>query len=83
MSRIPLGRLGEVEDLIGMAIYLFSPAADICTGQVMYVDGGLTAGLKRLLRVKCRGLLLALEEAARERAHHEGVALGDHRMRIH
>ena len=30
--------------LIGMAIYLLSPASDFCTGQVMYVDGGFTAG---------------------------------------
>lgn len=44
LSRIPLGRLGEPEDLIGMAIYLLSPASDFCTGQVMYVDGGYTAG---------------------------------------
>jgi NAD(P)-dependent dehydrogenase (short-subunit alcohol dehydrogenase family) len=43
-SRIPLGRLGEVEDLVGMAIYLLSPASDFCTGQIMYVDGGFTAG---------------------------------------
>jgi NAD(P)-dependent dehydrogenase (short-subunit alcohol dehydrogenase family) len=44
LARIPLGRLGEVEDLMGMAIYLLSPASDFCTGQVMYVDGGYTAG---------------------------------------
>jgi NAD(P)-dependent dehydrogenase (short-subunit alcohol dehydrogenase family) len=44
LSRIPLGRLGEVEDLIGMAIYLLSPASDFCTGQIMYVDGGYSAG---------------------------------------
>jgi len=44
LSRIPLGRLGEPEDLIGMALYLLSPASDFCTGQVMYVDGGFTAG---------------------------------------
>jgi NAD(P)-dependent dehydrogenase (short-subunit alcohol dehydrogenase family) len=44
LARIPLGRLGEVEDLIGMAIYLLSPASDFCTGQIMYVDGGFTAG---------------------------------------
>ena len=44
LARIPLGRLGEVEDLVGMAIYLLSPASDFCTGQVMYVDGGYTAG---------------------------------------
>ena len=44
LSRIPLGRLGEVEDLIGMALYLLTPASDFCTGQIMYVDGGYTAG---------------------------------------
>ncbi len=44
LSRIPLGRLGEAEDLIGMAIYLLAPASDFCTGQIMYVDGGYTAG---------------------------------------
>jgi enoyl-[acyl-carrier-protein] reductase (NADH) len=27
-----------------MAIYLLSPASDFCTGQVMYIDGGYTAG---------------------------------------
>ena len=44
LSRIPLGRLGEPEDLMGMALYLLSPASDFCTGQIMYVDGGYTAG---------------------------------------
>ena len=44
LSRIPLGRLGEVDDLIGMGLYLLSPASDFCTGQIMYVDGGFTAG---------------------------------------
>ena len=44
LSRIPLGRLGEVEDLMGMTVYLLSPASDFCTGQIMYVDGGYTAG---------------------------------------
>ena len=44
LARIPLRRLGEVDDLLGMAIYLLSPASDFCTGQVMYVDGGYTAG---------------------------------------
>ncbi|WP_306260149.1 SDR family NAD(P)-dependent oxidoreductase [Pararhizobium sp. IMCC21322] len=44
LARIPLGRLGEAEDLMGMALYLLSPASDFCTGQIMYVDGGFTAG---------------------------------------
>jgi NAD(P)-dependent dehydrogenase (short-subunit alcohol dehydrogenase family) len=43
LSRIPLGRLGEPEDLVGISLYLLSPASDFCTGQVIYVDGGYTA----------------------------------------
>jgi NAD(P)-dependent dehydrogenase (short-subunit alcohol dehydrogenase family) len=44
LARIPLGRLGEPEDFVGALIYLLSPASDFCTGHVMYVDGGYTAG---------------------------------------
>ena len=44
LSRIPLGRLAEVEDMMGMALYLLAPASDFTTGQVIYVDGGFTAG---------------------------------------
>jgi len=44
LARIPLGRLGEPEDLAGVLLFLASPASDFCTGQVLYVDGGYTAG---------------------------------------
>lgn len=44
LSRIPLGRLGEPEDFVGMALYLLSDASSFCTGQIMYVDGGFSAG---------------------------------------
>jgi NAD(P)-dependent dehydrogenase (short-subunit alcohol dehydrogenase family) len=44
IGRTPLGRLEEPEDLIGAALYLLSPASNFCTGQVVYVDGGFTAG---------------------------------------
>ena len=44
LQRIPLGRLGEPEDLMGVLLYLVSGAADFCTGQTLYVDGGYTAG---------------------------------------
>lgn len=44
MARLPLGRLGEPEDLAGVLLFLASPASDFCTGQVVYVDGGYTAG---------------------------------------
>jgi enoyl-[acyl-carrier-protein] reductase (NADH) len=35
---------GLIQDLIGAALYLLSPASDFCTGQVLYIDGGYTAG---------------------------------------
>jgi NAD(P)-dependent dehydrogenase (short-subunit alcohol dehydrogenase family) len=44
LSRIPLGRLGEPEDFVGALLYFASAASDFCTGQVLYVDGGYTAG---------------------------------------
>jgi NAD(P)-dependent dehydrogenase (short-subunit alcohol dehydrogenase family) len=40
LSRIPLGRLEEPEDLVGTTIFLASKASDFITGQVIYVDGG-------------------------------------------
>ena len=43
LERIPIGRLGETEDLMGGLIYLLSPASDFMTGQTMYIDGGYTA----------------------------------------
>jgi len=44
LTRIPLGRLGEPEDFVGTLLFLLAPASDFCTGQVLYVDGGYTAG---------------------------------------
>lgn len=44
LNRTPLGRWGEPEELAGAAIYLASPASDFVTGQVLWVDGGMTAG---------------------------------------
>jgi NAD(P)-dependent dehydrogenase (short-subunit alcohol dehydrogenase family) len=44
LSRIPLGRLGEPADFIGPLMFLASPASKFVTGQIVYVDGGYTAG---------------------------------------
>jgi NAD(P)-dependent dehydrogenase (short-subunit alcohol dehydrogenase family) len=43
VSKIPMGRLGLPEDLVGAAVFLCSDAASFVTGQVLYVDGGRTA----------------------------------------
>ncbi len=41
LKQIPLGRLGQPEDIAGMVTFLCSPAASYVTGQVIVVDGGL------------------------------------------
>lgn len=40
-SLIPLGRLGETDDISGVVRFLVSPAARYITGQVLAVDGGM------------------------------------------
>jgi gluconate 5-dehydrogenase len=42
-TRTPAGRWGEVEDLVGGLVFLASSASDFVNGQVLYVDGGMTA----------------------------------------
>lgn len=42
LARIPMGRFGTANDLLGAAIFLLSPAAAFITGQIIYVDGGRT-----------------------------------------
>lgn len=42
LSRIPLGRIGQPEDVVGAAVYLASPAADLVTGHTLLIDGGWT-----------------------------------------
>jgi gluconate 5-dehydrogenase len=43
IKRIPLGRIAEVDDLIGAVIFFCSDAGSFVTGQVLTMDGGLTA----------------------------------------
>ncbi len=40
MQSIPMGRLGDPQDYVGMAICLASRASDFVTGQTVFVDGG-------------------------------------------
>jgi NAD(P)-dependent dehydrogenase (short-subunit alcohol dehydrogenase family) len=46
LARTPMGRFGELDELVGAAVYLASPAAKYTTGTVINVDGGyLAAGI--------------------------------------
>jgi NAD(P)-dependent dehydrogenase (short-subunit alcohol dehydrogenase family) len=47
--RIPLGRVGQPQDIAGAAVFLCSDAASLITGHLLPVDGGWTAGEPDLL----------------------------------
>jgi NAD(P)-dependent dehydrogenase (short-subunit alcohol dehydrogenase family) len=45
LGRIPMRRFGELDDLVGAAVFLCSDAARYVTGQILYVDGGYMASI--------------------------------------
>jgi gluconate 5-dehydrogenase len=44
-KRTPAGRWGTVDELVGAAIFLASPASSFVNGHILYVDGGITSVL--------------------------------------
>ena len=44
-KRTPAGRWGKVEELVGAAVFLSSPASSFVNGHTLFVDGGITASL--------------------------------------
>lgn len=42
VAKVPAGRLGTLDDVVGPVLFLCSPQAAFVTGQVIYVDGGRT-----------------------------------------
>lgn len=43
LQRIPIGRVGQPEDVVGAVVFLASSAANLITGHTLMVDGGWTA----------------------------------------
>lgn len=43
IANIPMKRIGETHEVVGACIFLASKASDFVTGQIIYLDGGLTA----------------------------------------
>jgi NAD(P)-dependent dehydrogenase (short-subunit alcohol dehydrogenase family) len=48
-ARIPAGRMGTPGDLDGAVVFLASDASEYVTGQLLFVDGGLTIGANRVI----------------------------------
>ena len=44
-ARTPANRWGDLSELIGTLVFLSSPASSYVNGQIIYVDGGITAQL--------------------------------------
>ena len=44
-KRTPAGRWGRIEELVGAAVFLTSDASSFVNGQILYVDGGMTASV--------------------------------------
>jgi NAD(P)-dependent dehydrogenase (short-subunit alcohol dehydrogenase family) len=43
VGRIPLGRIGETDDVVACVLFFAAPASSFVTGQTLYLDGGITA----------------------------------------
>jgi len=43
LGRIPLGRIADPKDIVAPVLFFASPGAGLTTGQILDVDGGITA----------------------------------------
>lgn len=45
LEKIPSGRFGDLDDLVGATVFLCSDASRYVTGQMLYIDGGFMASI--------------------------------------
>ena len=45
LARIPMGRMGQPDEIAGMVLVFLSPLSCYCTGSVVLADGGFTLGI--------------------------------------
>lgn len=45
LAKIPMGRFGDLDDLVGVSVFLAGDASRYITGQILYVDGGYLASI--------------------------------------
>jgi NAD(P)-dependent dehydrogenase (short-subunit alcohol dehydrogenase family) len=45
LAKIPAGRFGTLDDLVGATVFLCSDASRYVTGQLLYIDGGYMASI--------------------------------------
>lgn len=43
LANVPLKRVGQPQDVVGLSVFLASPASNFITGQIIYLDGGASA----------------------------------------
>ena len=43
LARIPFGRFGTPTEMAGAVLFLAAPASSFVTGQIIFVDGGVTS----------------------------------------
>jgi NAD(P)-dependent dehydrogenase (short-subunit alcohol dehydrogenase family) len=63
IERIPLGRIADVEDVVGPTLFFCSAAAAFITSQILCVDGGITP-----LRERASGEIRACSRPSRLRS---------------
>lgn len=48
LAAVPLGRIGQPEEVAAACAYFLQDTAGFTTGQILYVDGGITVGLSQV-----------------------------------